>query len=51
MAPTPTGFGVAAPRQFGAVEFQPKGYKFDFTTYDGSMDPLNWLLTVLKYQI
>ena len=34
---------AAAPAAFGAAEFQPKGYKLDFTTYDGSVDPLNWL--------
>ncbi|XP_066316099.1 uncharacterized protein [Miscanthus floridulus] len=34
---------VAAPAAFGTAEFQPKGYKLDFTTYDGSVDPLNWL--------
>ena len=43
MAPAPAGFGAAAPAVLGAAEFQPKGYKLDFTTYDGSVDPLNWL--------
>ena len=28
---------------FGSADFQPKGYKLNFTTYDGSADPLNWL--------
>jgi len=32
-----------APAAFGSTDFQPKGYKLDFTTYDGSADPLNWL--------
>ncbi|XP_066310948.1 lysine-rich arabinogalactan protein 19-like [Miscanthus floridulus] len=32
---------AAAPTAFGAAEFQLKGYKLDFTTYDGSVDPLN----------
>jgi hypothetical protein len=43
MVPAPAGFSAAAPAVFEAAEFQPKGYKFDFTTYDGSVDPLNWL--------
>ena len=30
-----------APAAFGSTDFQPKGYKLDFTTYDGSADPLN----------
>ena len=43
MAPAPAGFGAAAPAVFRAAELQPKGYKLDFTTYDGSVDPLNRL--------
>jgi hypothetical protein len=43
-AAAPAAFGAAAaPAAFGAAEFQPKSYKLDFTTYDGSVDPLNWL--------
>ena len=30
-----------APAAFGSTNFQRKGYKLDFTTYDGSADPLN----------
>lgn len=40
-APTAFGFGTSA--AFGPGEFQPKGFKLDFTTYDSSSDPLNWL--------
>ena len=32
---------AVAPTAFGSADFQPKGYKLDFTTYDGSTDPLN----------
>jgi hypothetical protein len=32
-----------APATFGAAPFQPWTYKIDFATYDGSVDPLNWL--------
>jgi hypothetical protein len=34
---------AAAPTTFGAALFQPRTYKIDFATYDGSVDPLNWL--------
>jgi len=34
---------AAAPVTFGETPFQPRTYKIDFATYDGSVDPLNWL--------
>jgi hypothetical protein len=43
-APAPGGAPSAATAAaFDAATFQPRTYKIDFTTYDGSVDPLNWL--------
>jgi hypothetical protein len=35
--------GLAATLALGGTQAGPKFYKLEFPTYDGSVDPLNWL--------
>jgi len=35
--------GLAAALALGGAQAGPKFYKLEFPTFDGSVDPLNWL--------